>query len=59
MTSRKSLQDVITFINYSIVLLKFLQIYLLSEVILKSNFVKLSTFKVFDIIFVGYLYNVL
>lgn len=59
MTSRKSLQDVITLINYSIVLLKFLQIYLLSEVILKSNFVKLSTFKVFDIIFVGYLYNVL
>lgn len=53
MTSRKSLQDVITLINYSIVLLKFLQIYLLSEVILKSNFVKLSTFKVFDIIFVG------
>lgn len=59
MTSRKSLQDVITLINYSIVLLKFLQIYLLSEVILKSNIVKLSTFKVFDIIFVGYLYNVL
>lgn len=59
MTSRKSLQDVITLINYSTVLLKFLQIYLLSEVILKSNFVKLSTFKVFDIIFVGYLYNVL